>query len=168
MGLACDHLLGVEMVVPSGKHGAQVIQADEHNNADLLWASRGGGGGNFGIATSFTLDIRPLSTVTIYEATWDWQHLSELLSVWQDLAPSADDRLGSVLSRLPRQAGTITSYGMFIGSEEAPAARSAPTPAWDREARSYDRSHDLSRCLQALRLPARSTEKGQVFLGLAL
>ena len=70
MGLACDHLLGVEMVIPSGKQGAQVIQADEHNNADLLWASRGGGGGNFGIATSFTLDIRPISTVTIYEATW--------------------------------------------------------------------------------------------------
>ena len=41
MGLACDHLLSVEMVIPSGKHGAQVIQADEHDNADLLWASRG-------------------------------------------------------------------------------------------------------------------------------
>jgi FAD/FMN-containing dehydrogenase len=119
MGLACDHLLGVEMVIPSGEHGAQVIQADEHNNADLLWASRGGGGGNFGIATSFTLDIRPLSTVTIYEATWDWQHLSELLSVWQDLAPSADDRLGSVFAASSEAGGTITSYGMFIGSEEA-------------------------------------------------
>jgi FAD/FMN-containing dehydrogenase len=119
MGLACDHLLGVEMVVPSGKQGAQVIKADEHNNADLLWASRGGGGGNFGIATSFTLDIRPISTVTIYEATWDWQHLGELFSVWQDLAPSADDRLGSVFLASSKEAGTITSYGMFIGSEEA-------------------------------------------------
>lgn len=119
MGLACDHLLGVEMVIPSGKQGAQVIQADEHNNADLLWASRGGGGGNFGITTSFTLKICPISTVTIYEATWDWQHLSELLSVWQDLAPSADDRLDSVLVASSKAAGTITSYGMFIGSEEA-------------------------------------------------
>ena len=119
MGLACDHLLGVEMVIPSGNQGAQVIQADEHNNADLLWASRGGGGGNFGIATSFTLDIRPISTVTIYEATWDWQHLSELLSVWQDLAPSADERLDSVFVASSKAAGTITSYGLFIGSEEA-------------------------------------------------
>jgi FAD/FMN-containing dehydrogenase len=119
MGLACDQLLGVEMVVPSGKQGAQVIQADEHNNADLLWASRGGGGGNFGIATSFTLNIRPISTVTIYEATWDWQHLSELLSVWQELAPSADDRLGSVFLASSEAGATITSYGMFVGSEEA-------------------------------------------------
>jgi FAD/FMN-containing dehydrogenase len=119
MGLACDHLLGVEMVVPSGKQGARVIRADERDNADLLWASRGGGGGNFGIATSFTLKIRPISTVTIYEATWDWQHLSELLGVWQDLAPSADDRLDSVLVASSKAAGTITSYGMFIGSEKA-------------------------------------------------
>jgi FAD/FMN-containing dehydrogenase len=119
MGLACDHLIGVEMVVPSGEQDAQVIQADEDNNADLLWASRGGGGGNFGIATSFTLKIRPISTVTIYEATWDWQHLSELLSVWQDLAPSADDRLDSILEASSEAAGTIASSGMFIGSEEA-------------------------------------------------
>jgi FAD/FMN-containing dehydrogenase len=118
MGLACDHLIGVEMVIPSGDKGARVIRADEHNNADLLWASRGGGGGNFGIATSFTLKIQPLSTVTIYEATWDWQHLSELLSVWQELAPSADDRLGSVFLATSEAGGTITSYGMFIGSEE--------------------------------------------------
>lgn len=119
MGLACDHLLGVEMVIPSGKQGAQVIQADERKNADLLWASRGGGGGNFGIATSFTLDIQPISTVTIYEATWGWRHLSELLSVWQDLAPSADERFDSVLVASSKAAGIITSYGMFIGSEEA-------------------------------------------------
>jgi FAD/FMN-containing dehydrogenase len=118
MGLACDHLVGVEMVVPSGEQGAQVIQADEDHNADLLWASRGGGGGNFGIATSFTFKIRPISTVTIYEATWDWQHLSELFSVWQELAPSADDWLDSWFGASSKAAGTITSNGMFIGSEE--------------------------------------------------
>jgi FAD/FMN-containing dehydrogenase len=129
MGLACDHLVGVEMVIPSGKTGAQVIRADEHHNADLLWASRGGGGGNFGIATSFTFRIRPISTVTIYDATWErgWPYMRELLSVWQELAPSADDRLGSVFTvaaaEFPRgfhvTGGTINSNGIFIGSEEA-------------------------------------------------
>jgi FAD/FMN-containing dehydrogenase len=69
MGLACDHLVGVEMVVPSSEQGARVIQADEHDNADLLWASRGGGGGNFGIATSYTFKVVPISSVTIFEAT---------------------------------------------------------------------------------------------------
>jgi FAD/FMN-containing dehydrogenase len=122
MGLACDHLVGVEMVVPSGTQGAQVIQADTHTHADLLWASRGGGGGNFGIATSFTFKIRPLSTVTIYDATWgaaDWPHMSELFRVWQDLAPSADDRLGSVFTVASKTNGSIASNGMFIGAEKA-------------------------------------------------
>ncbi|WP_201374161.1 FAD-binding oxidoreductase [Ktedonobacter robiniae] len=122
MGLACDHLIGLEMVVPSGKQGAEVIQVDEHNHADLLWACRGGGGGNFGIATSFTFKIRPISTVTIYDATWgsaDWQHVSELLSVWQSLTPSADDRLGSTFNSNSKKNGSIASNGIFIGSQEA-------------------------------------------------
>ncbi|HEU5377744.1 MAG TPA: BBE domain-containing protein, partial [Ktedonobacteraceae bacterium] len=122
MGLACDHLIGLEIVVPSGKQGAEVIQVDEHNHADLLWASRGGGGGNFGIATSFTFKIRPISTVTIYDATWgsaDWQYMSKLLSVWQSLAPSADDRLGSTFQPLSKKNGSIESLGIFIGSQEA-------------------------------------------------
>ena len=121
MGLACDNLVGLEMVIASGKQGARVIHADESHNADLLWASRGGGGGNFGIATSYTFKVHPISTVTFYEATWgerDWQHLSELLSVWQELAPSAPDQLGSVFFASSKAAGTITSYGVFIGSEE--------------------------------------------------
>jgi FAD/FMN-containing dehydrogenase len=121
MGLACDNLVGLEMVTASGKQGAQVIHADESHNADLLWASRGGGGGNFGIATSYTFKVHPISTVTFYEVTWgerDWQHLSELLSVWQELAPSAPDELGSVFFASSKAAGTITSYGVFIGSEE--------------------------------------------------
>jgi hypothetical protein len=121
MGLACDHLMSVDMVIPSGEQGARVIRADEHDNADLLWASRGGGGGNFGIATSYTFKIVPISTVTIFEATWgehDWEHLSELLGTWQELAPSAPDELGSVFFASSKAAGTITSYGVFLGSEE--------------------------------------------------
>ena len=61
MGLVCDHLVGLEMVIPSGEQGASVVQADESQNADLLWASRGGGGGNFGIATSYTFRLVPIS-----------------------------------------------------------------------------------------------------------
>jgi FAD/FMN-containing dehydrogenase len=121
MGLVCDHLVGLEMVIPSGEHGARVIQADESHNADLLWASRGGGGGNFGIATSYTFRLVPISTVAFYEATWgehDWEHLTEILSVWQELAPSAPDELGSVLFASSKAAGTITTYGVFAGPEE--------------------------------------------------
>ena len=121
MGLVCDHLVSLEMVVPSGEQGATVIQADERDNADLLWASRGGGGGNFGIATSYTFKLVPISTVAFYEATWsgqDWEHLDELLGLWQELAPSAPDELGSVFFASSKAAGTITTYGVLVGSEE--------------------------------------------------
>jgi FAD/FMN-containing dehydrogenase len=121
MGLACDHLVGLETVIPSGKQGARVIQADEHDNADLLWASRGGGGGNFGIATSYTFKLCPTPDVVFYEVTWgerDWHHLGELLGVWQELAPAASDGLGSVFFASSEAAGTITTYGVFTGSEE--------------------------------------------------
>ena len=93
-----------------------------------------GGGGNFGIATSYTFRFRPISTVTLYEATWgerDWQHLSELLSVWQELAPSAPDGLGSVFFASSKAAGTITSWHLHrIGG--GTAAPAAPTAAGDR------------------------------------
>ncbi len=76
MGLSCDNLLGLDMVIPQGKKGAQLIHVDGSNYSDLLWASRGGGGGNFGIATSFTFKTFPLPTVVHFTVTWDWSNPS--------------------------------------------------------------------------------------------
>src|SRR5271156_3684216 len=60
LGLASDNLLAAEVVVPDGARSAKVVRATEHSNSDLLWACRGGGGGNFGIATSYTLRLHAL------------------------------------------------------------------------------------------------------------
>ncbi len=54
-GLVCDNLLSVEMVTVDG----QLLTANETTNEDLFWAVRGGGG-NFGIATSFTYQLHPV------------------------------------------------------------------------------------------------------------
>lgn len=62
-GLTCDNLKQVKMVVASGRYGAKTIIANRKKHADLLWASRGGGGGNFGIATAYTFRVRPIRTV---------------------------------------------------------------------------------------------------------
>ena len=134
MGLACDHLVGVEMVIPSGKQGARVIRADERDNADLLWASRGGGGGNFGIATSYTFKFRPISTVTLYEATWgerDWQHLSELSAYGRSWRPPRPMDWARSSSRLLRQRAPSPLWHLHrIGG--GTAAPAAPTAAGDR------------------------------------
>ncbi|MET7946988.1 hypothetical protein [Micromonospora sp. NPDC005324] len=51
LGMACDNLIGVEIVVAAGADGAKVLDVDPRNYPDLLWALRGAGNGNFGIVT---------------------------------------------------------------------------------------------------------------------
>jgi FAD/FMN-containing dehydrogenase len=98
LGLACDNLLAAEVVVADGPCSAKVIEVSEHCNADLLWACRGGGGGNFGIATSYTLKLHELAHVEFVIARWTGHdHLGELLRTWQRDAPVADERLTSAL-----------------------------------------------------------------------
>jgi FAD/FMN-containing dehydrogenase len=58
-GLACDNLEAVELVTAAG----DVLEVDAESHPDLLWALRGGGG-NFGVATSFTYRVHPLTTIT--------------------------------------------------------------------------------------------------------
>ena len=58
LGLAIDNLLGVDMVLADGSF--VIANAEEH--VDLFWAVRGGGG-NFGVVTSFLFQLHPISTV---------------------------------------------------------------------------------------------------------
>lgn len=98
LGLASDNLLAAEIVVADGPHSAKVVEATEHSNADLLWACRGGGGGNFGIATSYTLRLHELSHVEFAILRWSGHDdLATILRTWQRDAPVADERLTSAL-----------------------------------------------------------------------
>ena len=54
-GFVCDNLVGVEMVDTSGN----VVTANKTYNADLLWGCCGGGGNNFGVVTTFILQVPP-------------------------------------------------------------------------------------------------------------
>lgn len=56
-GLLCDRLRSIEMVDANGR----IVRADAEENADLFWASRGGGGGSFGIATEMTFSVTPVN-----------------------------------------------------------------------------------------------------------
>ena len=97
-GMASDNLLAAEVVIAPAGGGATTIIADEENNADLLWALRGAGNGNFGVVTSLTYRTHPLTQTTYVVATWPGlDDVSDVFELWQQCAPHADNRLTSQL-----------------------------------------------------------------------
>jgi hypothetical protein len=114
-GLTCDNLKQVKMVIATGRYGAKTIVANRKKHSDLLWASRGGGGGNFGVATEYTFRVRPISFVSIYSITWKWSDLEKALPAWQRWAPFVTNRLTSTIEVAAKQVGTIVSTGQLLG-----------------------------------------------------
>ncbi|MCZ8514997.1 FAD-binding oxidoreductase [Paenibacillus filicis] len=113
IGLISDNLIGLEMVDAKGK----VIVANKKRNADLLWASRGGGGGNFGIYTKYKFKVRRAPAfATVFKVIWPWDQFEKVFKAWQQWAPSVDTRLGSELNIGPKKGGNVTMIGLFLGS----------------------------------------------------
>jgi FAD/FMN-containing dehydrogenase len=110
-GLTCDNLLAVDLVDAAG----DVLRASDTEHRDLFWALRGGGGGNFGIATAFTFRVRPLDTVVLCEVTWPWDDVAEVLDAWQRWAPFVDERLVAGLVVPAPSQGVVSSEGQFAG-----------------------------------------------------
>lgn len=89
MGLACDNLLAAELVTADGK----VVQASENNNPDLFWALHGGGG-NFGVVTSFTFRLHELPVVTTALLLWRSHAGPDILRAYREFMKSAPDEVG--------------------------------------------------------------------------
>lgn len=119
LGMASDNLMAAEVVVTSGADGAKAINVDEKNNSDLLWALRGAGNGNFGIVTSLTYKVHPLTQVTYVTATWPGLNdLHGVFDAWQRSAPSTDNRLTSQLEIHPEK---ILLFAVLSSGSEAEA-----------------------------------------------
>lgn len=115
-GMASDNLLAAEVVVASGSGGAEVLLADETTNSELLWALRGAGNGNFGIVTSLTYQVHPLTQTVCLTATWPGiGALGEVFEAWQRCAPHIDDRL---TSQLEIRRDTITLVALLASGSE--------------------------------------------------
>jgi len=111
-GVISDNILSATIVDANG----EILHVSENENSDLLWAIRGGGGGNFGIITSYTFIIRPApSIVGIFRITWPWEQIDEVIDAWQRWSPSADVRLGTILEIYPKITGLLRSQGLFLG-----------------------------------------------------
>jgi FAD/FMN-containing dehydrogenase len=117
LGLTCDTLLGLTIVTAAG----DVLRCDRRRHPDLFWACRGGGGGNFGVVTSFTFRTTPVAEVSTYFLEWPWAQARNVVAAWQAFASHAPDALSLVcnLTATDRRPGSrlhVTSAGQFLGS----------------------------------------------------
>ncbi|MED5016505.1 FAD-binding oxidoreductase [Paenibacillus chibensis] len=113
-GLICDNLIELEMVDAKGR----VLRANQKQNSDLLWASRGGGGGNFGIYTKYKFKVlRAPAKATVFHITWPWNQFEKVVKKWQVWAPNTSTKLGSELSVGPKKGGNVSMLGLYLGSK---------------------------------------------------
>jgi len=87
-GLACDNVLAVEIVTADG----QVRRASATENPDLFWGIRGGGG-NFGVVTSFEFRLHPVRMIYGGMLVYPAPRAPEILRHYRDIASSAPDEL---------------------------------------------------------------------------
>jgi FAD binding domain/Berberine and berberine like len=88
LGLSIDNLLGVDVVLADGSF----VKASADANDDLFWAVRGGGG-NFGVVTSFTFSLNPASMVVAGPMLWHLEHTEAVLKAYREFLPAAPDEL---------------------------------------------------------------------------
>jgi len=113
-GVISDNILAATIVNADG----EIMHVSENENPDLLWAIRGGGGGNFGIITSYTFTIRRApAEVGIFQIIWPWEQLDEVIDVWQRWSPFVDVRLGTILEIYSKTNGLLRSQGIFLGTK---------------------------------------------------
>lgn len=95
-GLALDHLRAVELVTADG----QLLRASADENPELFWGLRGGGG-NFGVATAFEVDLHPAGMVLGGAVFYDAAEAENILRGYARLAAAAPDELSTQAMLMP-------------------------------------------------------------------
>jgi FAD/FMN-containing dehydrogenase len=93
-GLASDNLIGADVVTADGS----VVRARESENADLLWGLRGGGG-NFGVVTSFEFRLYPVGPAILGGPVfYPGEQVVDVLRKWRDATAAMPDELTTLVS----------------------------------------------------------------------
>lgn len=109
-GLTIDNLIEADVVLADGSF----VTTSESQNPDLFWALRGGGG-NFGVVTSFRFRAHPVSMVYAGPIFWDFAHAREIMEWYRTFLPSC-----------PRELYT------FLGLKTVPASEPFPREIWNK------------------------------------
>ena len=94
-GLTIDNLLEADMVLADGSF----VTVNAEQNTDLFWAIRGGGG-NFGIVTSFKFQAHPVKTVIGGPTLWPVEQTEEIMEWYHDFIHNAPDELNGFIATM--------------------------------------------------------------------
>ncbi len=111
-GLTIDNLLEADVVLADGSF----VTASKSQHPDLFWALRGGGG-NFGVVTSFLFQAHPVSTVYAGPIFWEAKHAKAVMRAHRDFLPGAPEELGT-----------------FVGLKTVPPTDPFPKDYWSKRA----------------------------------
>ena len=116
-GLTSDHVASLRLVTSD----AVELTASATEHADLLWASRGGGGGNYGVTTEFTFTLDPIPEVTLFTLQYPWAGAATMLEAWQHWVAGAPDELWADCQLLSQSDyGYLAQVtGVYCGSASA-------------------------------------------------
>src|SRR3974390_2892077 len=85
-GLSIDNLISADVVTADGR----IVTASATDNADLFWALRGGGG-NFGVVTSFEYQLHPMKDVYVGLFFYELESAGEVFRFFRDFIPTAPE-----------------------------------------------------------------------------
>ncbi len=117
-GLSCDNLVSVELVTADGA----IVRASAEENPDLFWGVRGGGG-NFGVVTSFEFQLHEVGPIVLFALSfWDLEHGPAAFRAARDLAPRLPDDVAVFFAGLsappapfvPEQYRGATGYAVLL------------------------------------------------------
>ncbi|MET8446040.1 FAD-binding oxidoreductase [Streptomyces sp. NPDC005209] len=132
-GLASDNLTAAEVVTADGR----VVRADAHEHSELFWALRGGGG-NFGVVTSFEYQLHPVGPQVLAGLIfYPLAEARQVITGWREATTRMPDELTTVVSLVtapplpflpPEVHGTrvVAVIGMYAGDPAAGEASVAP------------------------------------------
>jgi FAD/FMN-containing dehydrogenase len=90
LGLSCDNLLSAEVVLADGR----IVTANDAENEDLFWALRGGGG-NFGVVTSFEFRVHPIAEVIAGPVFYELDDAANVMRFYRDYIENAPEQMGA-------------------------------------------------------------------------
>lgn len=95
LGLTIDNLIAANIVLADGSY----VQASAQEHPDLFWAIRGGGG-NFGVVTSFQFQLHPISTVTFGMTFWAMEDAKQVMQWYREFLPAQPDEVNGFFAFL--------------------------------------------------------------------